>query len=92
MEKPVACAVCQERTHHSDACPELTKELRPGFYKPAGGMPQGGGDDDDEHLNNTTLSPLFAVLVKHNTCRDSHIQRPQNSILANRNHGRIQRI
>jgi hypothetical protein len=35
------------------------KELETGFYKPAGGMPQGGGDDD-ENLN----SPVPPILGK----------------------------
>lgn len=83
MENPAACAVCQARTHKSDRCPELSKDLQPGFYKPAGGMPQGGGDDDDESLQNAALSPLFAILIQNNTGRYGHIQRPHNPILAN---------
>jgi hypothetical protein len=51
MQKPCPCSVCQSPEHHSRKCPELHKDLETGFYKPAGGMPQGGGDDDDEKLN-----------------------------------------
>ena len=47
MESASACYICQQRTHRSDMCAELLKELKPGFYKPSGGMPQGGGDDDE---------------------------------------------
>jgi hypothetical protein len=52
MEKPVACALCNEHGHTLRKCPQLTEEInRTGFYKPAGGMPQGG--DDDEHVSFT---------------------------------------
>jgi hypothetical protein len=50
MEKPSPCTICQGTDHHPRKCPELHKDLETGFYKPAGGMPQ-GGDDDDEKLN-----------------------------------------
>ncbi len=82
MSNPAACTVCGEREHKSRQCPELTKELQPGFYKPAGGMPR-GGDDEDESLHNTRLSPLFAVLVEHDAGCYRNIQRPKNPILAN---------
>lgn len=46
-----ACSICNERDHRTLKCPQLTEEInRNGFYKPAGGMPQ-GGDDDDEHMS-----------------------------------------
>lgn len=46
-----ACSICQDHEHVTKKCPELTKEInQTGFYKPAGGMPQ-GGDDDDEHAS-----------------------------------------
>ena len=86
MNNPARCSVCNEADHKGNHCPELTKELQPGFYKPAGGMPQGGGDDDDEHLTNTVLAPLPTVFVKDNTRRDSNIQRPHHPILANADH------
>ena len=82
MENPAACTVCGERDHASRHCPALTKELEVGFYKPAGGMPR-GGDDEDEHLEYITLTPLPNVFIQYNTGRNGHIQRPQNTILAN---------
>jgi hypothetical protein len=82
MNGAARCCVCNEGGHKTDRCPELLKELQPGFYKPAGGMPQGGGDDDDEHLQ-TRLAPLFAVFIKNNTGCDRYIERPHDSILAN---------
>jgi hypothetical protein len=81
MNGAARCCVCNEATHKSDHCPELTKELQPGFYKPAGGMPR-GGDDDDESLQ-ARFAPLFAVFIEHYTRRDCNIQRPHHSILAN---------
>jgi hypothetical protein len=86
MNNPARCSVCNEADHKGNHCPELTKELQPGFYTPAGGMPQGGGDDDDEHLRKAILSPLFAIFIKNNTRCDSNIQRSQNAILANADH------
>ncbi len=80
MSNPAACSVCGEREHKSRQCPELYKDLQPGFYKPAGGMPR-GGDDEDELLNRTGLSPLFAVFVKNYTGCNGNIQRSKNSIL-----------
>lgn len=50
----IACAVCKEAGHRSDRCPELSKDLQPGFFKPAGGMPQ-GGDEEDEKLSKLWL-------------------------------------
>jgi hypothetical protein len=48
MQKPCPCSICQSPDHRSSKCPELYKDLETGFYKPAGGMPQGGGDDDEK--------------------------------------------
>jgi len=48
MEKPSPCTICQGTDHHPRKCPELHKDLETGFYKPAGGMPQGGDDDDEK--------------------------------------------
>jgi hypothetical protein len=62
MESASACYICQQKTHKSDICPELLKELKPGFYKPSGGMPQGGGDDD-EKLKDTPVEPVFTTWV-----------------------------
>ena len=41
MNTPAPCTICQSPEHKSRSCPELTKELVPGFYQPSGGMPQG---------------------------------------------------
>lgn len=83
MSNPAACAVCQERDHKSAHCPELTKELQPGFYKPAGGMPR-GGDDEDDSLDCNRFSPLPGVFVQQDTRCNRNIQRSKNPILANR--------
>lgn len=83
MSNPAACSVCGERDHASRHCPCLTKELEVGFYKPAGGMPRGG--EEEESLNRATLTPLTTVFIKNYTCGYRDIQRPQNTILANRN-------
>jgi hypothetical protein len=48
MNPPSPCTICQEADHKAEKCPELRKELEPGFYRPSGGMPQGGGDDDEK--------------------------------------------
>ena len=46
-----ACSVCQSHEHSTKKCPEIVEDVnRHGFYKPAGGMPQ-GGDDEDEHIS-----------------------------------------
>ena len=88
MEKASACCVCQQKTHYSDSCPELVKDLGEGFYKPAGGMPQGGGDDD-ESLDCSGRLPLSSVFIKYNTGSYRYIQRTENTILANRDNGSI---
>lgn len=82
MNRACPCSICQSPEHRSRQCPELTKELETGFYKPAGGMPQGGGDDD-EGLDRTGLTPLFAVLIQNYTSSYRDIQGPHDSILAN---------
>lgn len=51
----IACTVCQEVGHRLDRCPELVKELEPGFFRPSGNAPQGGGGDDDEKLSKLWL-------------------------------------
>jgi hypothetical protein len=51
----IVCTVCQQPDHRANRCPELSKDLQPGFYKPAGGMPQGGDDGDDEKLSKLWL-------------------------------------
>ena len=52
MNPAGVCSVCQQGGHRMDRCPELCKDLQPGFYRPSGNAPQGGGgDDDDESLN-----------------------------------------
>lgn len=51
----IACTVCQQPGHRSNKCPELVKELEPGFFRPSGNAPQGGGGDDDEKLSNLWL-------------------------------------
>lgn len=53
--------ICQQGGHKSDACPELTKELKPGFYKPSGGGHQGGHDDDDEKIKMNSLLSMYRV-------------------------------
>lgn len=88
MNRACPCSICQNPEHRSNKCPELVKELETGFYKPAGGMPQGGGDDD-ESLQNTALAPLFAVLVQYNTGCYGDIQRAHNTILANTHNRRV---
>ena len=47
MQAACKCNICQSAEHSSNLCPELLKELKPGFYKPSRGMPQGGGDEED---------------------------------------------
>ena len=56
MNSAATCAICQQPSHRADKCPELTKELRPGFYKPSGGRPV-GGDEEDEKLN--AVCPIY---------------------------------
>ena len=84
MNAAARCPVCNEGEHKGDRCPELTKELQTGFYKPAGGMPR-GGDDDDESLQ-ARLAPLPAIFIQNNARCDRNIQRPHHTILANANH------
>lgn len=91
MNKACPCTICKETDHHPRNCPELTKDLQPGFFKPTGGV-QGGGDEDDEHLNGYGVSPLFTKLVEYNTRRYTYIQRTHNSILTNTNNRRIHRF
>jgi hypothetical protein len=84
MNTAARCPVCNEGGHKADHCPELTKDLQTGFYKPAGGIPR-GGDDDDESLQ-ARLAPLLAVFVQNNTRCDRYIQRSHDTILAYTDH------
>ena len=48
MECACPCTICKETDHHPSNCPELVKDLQPGFYKPAGGYAQGGDEEDEK--------------------------------------------
>jgi len=91
MSNPAACLICQERDHKSADCPELVKDLQPGFYKPSGGMPR-GGDDEDESIKSSRITPLFGIFIKNNTGGYSNIQGTKNSILTNAYYGRIKSL
>ena len=60
---PIPCSVCQQDSHHARKCPELVKDLETGFYKPAGGMPQ-GGDKDDESLRANIFQHAFHQIIR----------------------------
>lgn len=68
MNQAGACTICQEAGHRMNRCPELSKDLQPGFYKPAGGMPR-GGDDEEDRLNR--LWSFFTTQFKQT---HSHLQ------------------
>lgn len=67
MNSAVQCRICQE-AHKESKCPELTKELEPGFYKPAGGYSQGGGDED-EKLKQNLAATMQSWVVTHSLTR-----------------------
>ena len=91
MNKACPCSICKESDHHLRNCPELTKDLQPGFFKPAGGH-QGGGEDDEHLLNHYRGSPLSTKFIEYNTRGYTYIQRTHNPILTNTQNGCIHRL
>jgi hypothetical protein len=75
MNPAAPCSVCQQQGHPSRKCPELVKELETGFYKPAGGMPQGGGEDD-ENLNRIWAIYKAKWAVTHSLTLDLNTSSP----------------
>ena len=45
------CSECGSQEHQTTRCPELVAPLyQTGFFRPAGGRPQGGDDEEEERI------------------------------------------